>query len=749
MLPREGTMVADRYRLRRKVGGGRVAATWQVYDELKKSLGVLKLLHRSMHNHPEALRRFSLEAQIARELTGPYFAERIDSGSWQSMRYIAWRWHQGECLRSRFERNPKQDAPTVHAVVKDVCEALGVVHAAGYAHADLKPENVFFAEGPEEPSSQLKLLGFGVAFPEEPRKGGGSQRPQERRQGHIVGTPLYMSPDMLRGDVPIGSKADLWSLGVIVYEALTGRVPFLGSDLEETLEAILGRHSPRPSAVADVPATLDQWWARVTEQQFSSAQEFSSALTKALEPALRSSRTQRSKLSPRALAAEGTLLAITDASVIRNVDSAVPAMQPEPSAVRTELHAIPRGDAPLIEPAPARVEQTLLHSGHAHSGNAHPEHARPERLHAEPSRSDHSKQALEQVRAEQAAARSETLRAEPSRPAPRSDGKSADELGAFAPLPPLTDFLASSKRTLMGIKPAQLDNKPRPTQQHMTPPIKPTDAAGVMLYRNIEISEPSDGIAPANDHHTVPFPRPPFAVPRRSAFGHRLDPAAQEQAFESPARASSKTMEHLPAFLLGGDRRHQWIAAAVVCTIAASVLLLTGRSSMTDPVIEQSQKSLTPEGESDFQPPFAPRNDGDDRAPNIPAQAELSGTPPPAATSPATTSPAATSPAALPPASSATPAPAREPGPALAAPDLRPARPAPVEPPHAAPPAPARTAPPAPAPQPARSAPAASPPSKARPTTPAAPRPSAPAAAPKPATTGSRSGDPGEFDFGF
>ena len=728
MLPREGTMVADRYRLRRKVGGGRVAATWQVYDETTKSLGVLKLLHRSMHNHPEALRRFSLEAQIARELTGPYFAERIDSGSWQSMRYIAWRWHQGECLRSRFERNPKQDAPTVHGVVKDVCEALGVVHAAGYAHADLKPENVFFAEGPEEPSSQLKLLGFGVAFPEEPRKGGGSQRPQERRQGHIVGTPLYMSPDMLRGDVPIGSRADLWSLGVIVYEALTGRVPFLGNDLEETLAAILARHSPRPSSVADVPVTLDQWWARVTEQQFSSAQEFSNALSKALEPALRSSRTQRSKLSPRALAAEGTLLANTDASVIRKIDSAVTAMHTEPSAVRTELHAIPRGDVP-----PARVEATP---------------PRPERSHPEHTRLDHSKQALEQVRAEQAARsdaqRSEALGTEPSRPAPRGEGR-ADELGPFAPLPPLTDFLASSKRTLMGIKPAQLDNKPRPTQQHMSPPTRPTDAAGVMLYRNIEISEPTDGIAPANDHHTVPFPRPPFAVPRRSAFGHRLDPAGDEPAFEPTARASSKTMEHLPAFLLGGDRRHQWIAAAVVCTIAASVLLLTGRSS-NGPVIEQSQKALlTPEGESEgFQPPFAPRNDGDDNAPNITAQADRVS--PPAATPP----PPATSAA---PAASAAPEP-RPAASAAAAPPAAapPARPAPVAPPRAAAQAPAHAAPPAPArvapaaAQPARPAPAASDPNKARPTTPAAPRPTTP----KPASTGNRSGgDPGEFDFGF
>src|SRR5690606_15327688 len=108
----------------------------------------------------------------------------------QSLRYIVWRCHQGECLRQRFERNPKQDAPTVNAVVKEACEALSQVHSAGYAHADLKPENVFFAEGPTEPGSQLKLLGFSVAFPEEPRLGG-SMRSQELRRWHVVGTPLY------------------------------------------------------------------------------------------------------------------------------------------------------------------------------------------------------------------------------------------------------------------------------------------------------------------------------------------------------------------------------------------------------------------------------------------------------------------------------------------------------------------------------------------------------------------------------
>src|SRR5262245_33624258 len=171
MMPREGTMIADRYRLERKIGGGRVSAVWRVRDEISARPCAIKILHRSMHKHLEALTRFSLEDRLARELSGPHFPERIGSGVWDGMRYIAWRWHEGESLRALFERTPKQDAPTVHSIVQETCQALALVHAAGYAHGDLKPENILFADrssslaerGPNERSRQVKLLGFGVA----------------------------------------------------------------------------------------------------------------------------------------------------------------------------------------------------------------------------------------------------------------------------------------------------------------------------------------------------------------------------------------------------------------------------------------------------------------------------------------------------------------------------------------------------------------------------------------------------------
>jgi serine/threonine protein kinase len=295
-------MIADRYRLERKVGGGRVSAVWRVSDEISARPCAIKILHRSMHKHPEALTRFSLEDRLARELSGPHFPERIGSGVWDGMRYIAWRWHEGESLRALFERNPKQDAPTVHSIVQETCQALTLVHAAGYTHGDLKPENILFTDHRDgERSRQVKLLGFGVASrlsrPSAAGFGVGRRRP-----GEVVGTPLYLSPDLILGRVPNGGQADLWALAVMVYEALTGRPPFLGFDIGAVLHAILEKRAPRPTSIADnLPGSFDTWWAQALAQEFETPSEFAGALARALAPALRTSHTQRSASLPERL----------------------------------------------------------------------------------------------------------------------------------------------------------------------------------------------------------------------------------------------------------------------------------------------------------------------------------------------------------------------------------------------------------------------------------------------------------------
>ena len=341
MMPREGTVIADRYRLERKVGGGRVSAVWRVRDEISGRACAIKILHRSMHKHPEALTRFSLEDRLARELSGPHFPERVGSGVWDGLRYIAWRWHDGESLRALFERTPKQDAPTVHSIVQETCQALAMVHSAGYVHGDLKPENIFFADrDASERARQVKLLGFGVAS-RLSRASAAGYGVGRRRAGEIVGTPLYLSPDLILGRVPNGGQADLWALAVIVYEALTGRAPFLGNDLGAVLQAILEKRAPRPSSVADnLPGSFDAWWAQALAQEFDTPGEFAGALARALAPALRSSHTQRSASLPERppAALDLTPMPASPPPAASSEAAASPGKAPRPS---TAAHAAP------------------------------------------------------------------------------------------------------------------------------------------------------------------------------------------------------------------------------------------------------------------------------------------------------------------------------------------------------------------------------------------------------------------------
>jgi eukaryotic-like serine/threonine-protein kinase len=524
-------MIADRYRLERKVGGGRVSAVWRVRDEITARACAIKILHRSMHKHPEALTRFSLEDRLARELSGPHFPERVGSGVWDGMRYIAWRWHDGESLRALFERTPKQDAPSVHSIVQETCQALSLVHAAGYAHGDLKPENIFFADlGESERARQIKLLGFGVAsrLARASAAGVGVSR---RRPGEFVGTPLYSSPDLILGRVPNGGQADLWALAVIVYEALTGRPPFLGPDIGAVLQATLEKRAPRPSSLADnLPGSFDTWWAQAMAQEFETPGEFAGALARALAPALRTSHTQRSASLPERLALP--LAAVTP----------LPAPPPRASATSTTATGIGPADLGAGRPPPSPQPST-------------PPSPQP--------------------------SASPVALAEPASP-------------PFAPLPsPLRDLGADfARKTLVGIRPpidAPLPAPPlassgRPRMAIEGAPCKPIETFDSLA----DIGLPPDGVRrPANP--TVPFPRP--RVPRRTDGSS--NPASDETPDIGHAGWHGTTSRTIRFVLTSPDHKPQRVAAFLVCAAAALVIFVLGRSPVPGTArIGQATESL-------------------------------------------------------------------------------------------------------------------------------------------------------------
>jgi serine/threonine protein kinase len=604
MMPREGTMIADRYRLERKVGGGRVSAVWRVRDEISSRPCAIKLLHRSMHKHPEALTRFSLEDRLARELAGPHFPERVGSGVWDGMRYIAWRWHEGESLRTLFDRNPKQDAPTVHSIVQETCQALSLVHAAGYAHGDLKPENVLFADrGDGDRSREVKLLGFGVAsrLSRPSAAGFGVSR---RRPGEVVGTPLYLSPDLILGRVPNGGQADLWALAVMVYEALTGRAPFLGLDIGAVLQAILEKRAPRPSSITDtLPGSFDAWWAQALAQEFDTPSEFASALTRALAPALRTSHTQRSASLPERLPER----AVSE--------------KPAPERALTERplpeRSTPAPDASprLSAPIPRVNASTATGIGPTDMNRLRAAAGFNEVPSAEPRRAPASLTAADPASLLASVPASVPPEARGQAESPQADASARD---AFAPLPsPLRDLGADgSRKTLVGITPPILLRSPQPAATassalplHAVPqatpqqparngsatntiegaPCKPIDMGGAhSLFDAAGLGEIR---RPANP--TVPFPRPRVA-PRHSS----ASPGASGDETPDIGRASwhGTTTRTLRFMLAIPDHKPQWVAAALVCAAAAIVIFILGRSPVAGTAgIGQSTEALSAE----------------------------------------------------------------------------------------------------------------------------------------------------------
>src|SRR5262249_46182747 len=159
--------------------------------------------------------------------------------------------------------------------ISHVARALTQAHAAGIIHRDLKPANIFFVRDIDREIA--KVLDFGVA-----KIAGASGQNQHITGGAILGTPIYMSPEQARGGEPLDARSDLWSLAVVTFECLTGRVPFDGKGIGDVFVKIIEHPLPVPSDVAPfVPRAFDAWWkkaaARKADERFQTAQELADA----------------------------------------------------------------------------------------------------------------------------------------------------------------------------------------------------------------------------------------------------------------------------------------------------------------------------------------------------------------------------------------------------------------------------------------------------------------------------------------
>jgi len=270
-----GTKVG-RYEIRSKIAEGGMGEVYLALDtELNRTVAV-KILHQSVAANEQRMRRFIQEAQAASALNHPHILTIHEIGTIDKSKFIATEFIDGDTLRKRIN-NGSQKLNEVLEITIQTAGALAAAHAAGIIHRDIKPENIMV-----RPDGYVKVLDFGLAKLAEPSAfGGDAEAPTKAmvntREGTIMGTANYMSPEQARG-IDVDARTDLWSLGVVLYEMISGRGPFAGQTATDSISLIVQRDPvPLTRYVADVPAELERIVAKALtkdrEERYQTAKD--------------------------------------------------------------------------------------------------------------------------------------------------------------------------------------------------------------------------------------------------------------------------------------------------------------------------------------------------------------------------------------------------------------------------------------------------------------------------------------------
>jgi hypothetical protein len=282
MILGANTVVAGRFRLNRLLGRGGMGSVWHATHLGLDVPCAVKFIEGELAGTLDAQARFEREAKSAAQLRSPHVVQVIDHGVWEGTPYIAMELLEGEDLGSRLRRVGRIAPRDIVRITEQVGRALTKAHGSGIIHRDLKPDNIFLV--PDDDREIAKVLDFGIA------KTGTDLVSGTTKTGAMLGTPYYMSPEQAQGTKAIDARADLWSMGVIVFECVTGVRPFDSEALGDLLVKIIISPLPVPSLLVNAPPRFDAWWrraaAREPAERFQSAKELSDALAVALADAV-------------------------------------------------------------------------------------------------------------------------------------------------------------------------------------------------------------------------------------------------------------------------------------------------------------------------------------------------------------------------------------------------------------------------------------------------------------------------------
>jgi serine/threonine-protein kinase len=277
----ENVVVAGKFRLNRLLGRGGMGSVWQATHLALDIPCAVKFIEGDFAAVPEMQARFQREAKAAAALRSPHVVQILDHDIWEGMPYIAMELLDGQELSKRIASMGTLSPAETTVIIGQVCRALGKAHQQGIVHRDLKPDNLFLVH--DDDRDIVKILDFGIAKSKNPNLDIGGNT----KTGAMLGTPYYMSPEQAQGNKSIDGRSDLWALGVIVFECLTGKRPFESDALGDLLMQIMVKPLPLLStARPGLPPTIDAWFAKACARdpndRFQTAKELAEALGVAL-----------------------------------------------------------------------------------------------------------------------------------------------------------------------------------------------------------------------------------------------------------------------------------------------------------------------------------------------------------------------------------------------------------------------------------------------------------------------------------
>ena len=391
-----GATLSGRYLVTRKVGQGGMGAVYEATHTLIGKRVAVKVLLEKYARREAIMQRLEQEARLASSCQNEHIIDITDFGTTEDGRtFVVMEYLEGESLAECLAREHQLPEQRILQIVSQAASALVAAHAKGIVHRDIKPENLFLLR--RKDLDFVKVVDFGISKSLR-ASDEAEEQPRLTQTGMVLGTPLYMSPEQARGDDELDARVDVYALGVIMYEAATGRVPFLGNNYLSVISQVLNEPAApprrlRPELSEELEAIVLRAMAKDREDRYASAQDLLGDVTALLEDPTRS--TERAKItgprrraprrkSPLKVAIWVALVAVVIAAVVTTVvmlvggsaaqqDRRVVAPPPPPGASDAPAAVIAL-DAPGLEtlevaietvPADATIQQDGVDKGSA------------------------------------------------------------------------------------------------------------------------------------------------------------------------------------------------------------------------------------------------------------------------------------------------------------------------------------------------------------------------------------------------